>query len=55
MVKKKSLLQKLEVEDLVAFFILGAGFVLIALGLDGEVKALMGMVAGFYFRGKVIK
>lgn len=41
--------------DIIALLVLVIGFILIGLEKDGEIKAMMGMVLGFYFRGKVKK
>lgn len=48
--------QLCKVEDyavaVIAIIVLVAGFILLYYGIDGEVKAMMGLVIGFYFGRK---
>ena len=37
--------------DLIALVAFGVCALLLTLGLDGEVKALMGVIIGYYFHG----
>ncbi len=47
--KPKCTMKPLDTVDIISILILTAGFILIAIGADGEVKAMMGAVIGFYY------
>lgn len=49
LLKPKCTMKPLDAIDIIAILILTAGFILIAFGADGWVKAMMGTVIGFYY------
>lgn len=48
-------MEKFTIKDLFAGGVAIGCIILIALGIDGEVKALLGVVVGYYFGTKIKK
>jgi len=48
----KDILQKFDTRDFIAIFVLIVGFLLLALGIDKTIPAILTMIIGYYFGKK---